>query len=194
MNKDIEMYINEFNGEAKSKLIEMYTIIKEVVPKEATEKISWRMPTFYLNGNLVHFAGFKNHIGLFPGADGIEKFKDKLYEYKLLNDMNTSLFIQKFINLYLNKYNIIEDITNKISIYKDNINKIKKALLKESKDIIFSDIKGGCYMTATRSNLSNNPYIYKKSYYNEKGEDIIRINITDSNIDAIANSIKKDKK
>lgn len=77
MNKEIKEYIEEFPSEIQEKLNEMYKIIKEVVPKEAIEKISWRMPTFYLNGNLVHFAGFKKHIGFFPGAEGIEKFKDK---------------------------------------------------------------------------------------------------------------------
>lgn len=74
---NIDEYIKLFPKEIQEKLIEMYNIIKEVVPKETTEKISWRMPTFYLNENLVHFAGFKNHIGLFPGAEAIEKFKDK---------------------------------------------------------------------------------------------------------------------
>jgi len=77
MNKDIKNYIDEFTGEAKEKLLEMYNIIKAVTPKDTIEKISWKMPTFYLNGNLVHFAGFKNHVGLFPGSEGIEKFKDK---------------------------------------------------------------------------------------------------------------------
>ena len=117
---------------------------------------------------------------------------DKLYEYKLLNDMNTSLFIQKFINLYLNKYNIIDDISNKILIYKENIDKIKKELLNANKDIIFSDIRGGYYMTATIPNLSLNPYVYEKSYFYGKVKNIIRINIADSNIDDIVNSIKKD--
>ena len=40
------------------------------------------MPTFYLHGNLVHFAAFKKHIGFYPGASGIANFKDKLAEYK----------------------------------------------------------------------------------------------------------------
>ena len=53
----------------------MYEIIKEVVPEEAPEKISWKMPTFYLNENLVHFAAFKNHIGLFPGGEVLKEFE-----------------------------------------------------------------------------------------------------------------------
>lgn len=77
MLKEIKEYIKTFPEERQVKLIEIYNIIKEVVPDETTEKISWRMPTFYLNGNLVHFAGFKNHVGFYPGEEGISKFKNK---------------------------------------------------------------------------------------------------------------------
>jgi len=50
--------------------------------KPASERISWRMPTFYLNGNLVQFAAFKDHISLFPGSEGVEAFEDELGDYK----------------------------------------------------------------------------------------------------------------
>jgi len=76
MSNPIHEYIKEFPAEIQKRLIELYNIIKEAVPEETTEKISWGMPTFYLNGNLVHFAGYKNHIGFYPGASGIENFKD----------------------------------------------------------------------------------------------------------------------
>lgn len=59
----------------------MRRVIKESAP-DAEEKISWRMPTFVLHGNLVHFAAHKNHIGFYPGSSGIDAFKDKLSEYK----------------------------------------------------------------------------------------------------------------
>lgn len=75
--KTIDEYIKQFPEEIQDKLNEIRGIIKEVVPEGTTEKISWAMPTFYLYGNLVHFAAFKNHLGFFPGADGIENFKDK---------------------------------------------------------------------------------------------------------------------
>ncbi len=77
MIKTIDEYIAEFPDEVQKRLTEMYNIIKEVVTEETTEKISWKMPTFYLNGNLVHFAGFKNHTGLYPGAEGIEEFQNQ---------------------------------------------------------------------------------------------------------------------
>jgi len=48
----------------------------------AEEKISYQMPTFYLNGNLVHFAAYAKHIGFYPTPSGIEKFKRELSEYK----------------------------------------------------------------------------------------------------------------
>jgi uncharacterized protein YdhG (YjbR/CyaY superfamily) len=55
--------------------------IHEAAP-EAQEKISYQMPTFFLKGNLVHFAAFKEHIGFYPVPTGIEKFKKELSVYK----------------------------------------------------------------------------------------------------------------
>jgi uncharacterized protein YdhG (YjbR/CyaY superfamily) len=78
----IDGYIKQFSKEIQSRLKDMYNIIKEVVPKETVEKISWQMPTFYLNGNLVHFAAHTNHIGFYPGASGIENFKNKFEDLK----------------------------------------------------------------------------------------------------------------
>ena len=75
-------YIREFPPEVQEKLNQMRDAILEIAP-ESTEKISWRMPTFHLNGNLVHFAGYKSHIGFYPGADGIEAFAAELGAYKL---------------------------------------------------------------------------------------------------------------
>ncbi len=49
---------------------------------DATEKISWQMPTFYQNGNLIHFALQKKHIGIYPGSSGVEHFAEKLKDYQ----------------------------------------------------------------------------------------------------------------
>ena len=46
------------------------------------KKISYKIPTFYLNGNLVHFAAYKNHIGFYPTSSGISAFQDQMTEYK----------------------------------------------------------------------------------------------------------------
>jgi uncharacterized protein YdhG (YjbR/CyaY superfamily) len=55
--------------------------LKESAP-DAKEKISYQMPTFVLHGNLVHFAAYKNHIGLYPTPSGINAFQHELSEYK----------------------------------------------------------------------------------------------------------------
>jgi len=77
----IEQYIVQFTPEIQEKLVTLKKVIKEAAP-EATEKISWGMPTFVLHGNLIHFAAFKNHIGLYPSPSGIDNFKDELSEFK----------------------------------------------------------------------------------------------------------------
>lgn len=77
----IDEYILQYPPEKQEKLHEIRQVIKEAAP-EAQEKISWRMPTFYLNGNLVHFAMHKAHIGFYPGASGVEHFQNKLDGYQ----------------------------------------------------------------------------------------------------------------
>lgn len=49
---------------------------------EATEKISWQMPTFWQGENLIHFAVFKKHIGLYPGGEATAFFAERLVGYK----------------------------------------------------------------------------------------------------------------
>ena len=77
----IDEYIQQFSEDIRVVLLKLRQVIKEAVP-EATEKISWDMPTFVLHGNLIHFACFKHHIGLYPGADAIVSFKERISEYK----------------------------------------------------------------------------------------------------------------
>lgn len=77
----IDEYIANFPKEIQSILINIRNIVKELAP-EATEKISYQMPTFYMNGNLVHFAAFKKHIGFYPTPSGIEAFQEELSKYK----------------------------------------------------------------------------------------------------------------
>lgn len=55
--------------------------IHKAIP-EAEEKISWSMPTFWKGHNIIHFAGFKNHVGLYPGTEAVEEFADRLKGYK----------------------------------------------------------------------------------------------------------------
>ncbi|UKS26688.1 DUF1801 domain-containing protein [Paenibacillus sp. HWE-109] len=79
--ESIDAYIATFPADVQEVLAELRQFIKEWVP-EAKEKISYQMPTFDLHGNLVHFAAYKNHIGFYPAASGIEAFKDELAAYK----------------------------------------------------------------------------------------------------------------
>ncbi|MFV0417803.1 MAG: iron chaperone [Dysgonomonas sp.] len=77
----IDEYISGFPKEVQFLMHEIRSTIKKAAP-QATEKISWAMPTFYLNGNIAHFAAHKKHIGFYPGAEAIENFKEELLTYK----------------------------------------------------------------------------------------------------------------
>lgn len=78
----IDDYIAAFSGDARKKLKEMRSAVKEAAPL-AEETISYAIPTFRLNGNLVHFAAFKNHIGFYPTPQGIEAFTKELAPYTI---------------------------------------------------------------------------------------------------------------
>jgi uncharacterized protein YdhG (YjbR/CyaY superfamily) len=77
----IDEYISNFPPEVQEILENVRKVIQEAAP-EATEKISYQMPTFALYGNLVHFAAYKNHIGFYPAPSGIQAFKHELSTYK----------------------------------------------------------------------------------------------------------------
>ncbi len=78
----IDEYIQTFPADVQVLLEKMRQAIREAAPG-ATEAISYQMPTFRLNGkNLVHFAGFRHHIGFYPIPSGIEAFKKELSVYK----------------------------------------------------------------------------------------------------------------
>ena len=79
--QDIDEYIAGFPQDIQELLERVRTTIREAAP-EATEAIKYQIPTFILNGNLVHFAAFKNHIGFYPAPQGIEELKDELSAYK----------------------------------------------------------------------------------------------------------------
>lgn len=78
--KTTEEYIAQFPKNTQVLLEKMRAIIKKAAPK-AEEKISYGIPTFVLHKNLVHFGGFKNHIGFYPGPAGIEAFTKELSAY-----------------------------------------------------------------------------------------------------------------
>jgi uncharacterized protein YdhG (YjbR/CyaY superfamily) len=74
IKRPIEDYISEFPDEMQKLLHQILDCIRKAAP-DASEKIGYGIPTFTLNGkNLVHFGGFKHHIGFYPGPDGIKHF------------------------------------------------------------------------------------------------------------------------
>jgi len=81
MPKTIDDYISVFQPETQAILQQLREVVKGAAP-EAEEKISYQMPTFYLNGNLVHFAAYSKHIGFYPTPSAIEAFSAQLKNYK----------------------------------------------------------------------------------------------------------------
>jgi uncharacterized protein YdhG (YjbR/CyaY superfamily) len=77
----IDEYIATFPPEIQAILEEIRATIRAAAP-DAVEKISYQMPTFVLEGNLVHFAAFKNHIGFYPTPSGVEAFKEEIARYQ----------------------------------------------------------------------------------------------------------------
>jgi uncharacterized protein YdhG (YjbR/CyaY superfamily) len=79
--KTIDEYIKTFPQDIQDILEKMRQTIHQAAP-EAQETINYQIPTFKLNGNLVHFASFQNHIGFYPAPSGIEAYKKELSIYK----------------------------------------------------------------------------------------------------------------
>jgi uncharacterized protein YdhG (YjbR/CyaY superfamily) len=77
----IDAYIAQFPAAVQETLQTLRKVIYEAAP-EATEKISYQMPTFVLHGNLVHFAAYTSHIGFYPGASGVAVFQGEVTIYK----------------------------------------------------------------------------------------------------------------
>jgi uncharacterized protein YdhG (YjbR/CyaY superfamily) len=78
--RSIDEYISGFPGDIGKTLEKLRAAIRAAAPG-AEERISYQMPAFYLAGNLVYFAAFKNHIGFFPTSSGIAAFKRELAPY-----------------------------------------------------------------------------------------------------------------
>lgn len=77
----VDAYIAQFPLEVQHRLNQIRALIHREIP-EASERIAYRMPTFYLNGYLIHFAAFEHHIGVYPLPDAVEAFQKDLAPYK----------------------------------------------------------------------------------------------------------------
>ena len=80
--QNINEYIYGFPNDVQKILRRIRETIQKAAPK-AEETISYQIPTFKLNGNLVHFAAFKNHIGFYPTSSAIKKFSGELTTYNI---------------------------------------------------------------------------------------------------------------
>jgi uncharacterized protein YdhG (YjbR/CyaY superfamily) len=80
--KTFENYFSDFDKEIVEKLEQIRSVIKKEIP-EVEECIKYAMPTFtFKNKNLIHFAAYKNHIGIYPGSEAILVFAKDLKDYK----------------------------------------------------------------------------------------------------------------
>lgn len=76
----VDEYINGYSAEVQNILESIRNTISDSIP-EASEKISWGMPTFYFHENVIHFAAAKNHVSIFPTPEAIIAFADRLSDY-----------------------------------------------------------------------------------------------------------------
>ena len=79
---DFKSYFDEFSGQQRAMLEEIYTLLGSMLP-DADETISYQIPTFRMSGkNIVHFAAFSKHIGFYPTPEVIAQFEEELQGYK----------------------------------------------------------------------------------------------------------------
>lgn len=78
----IDEYINSFDPDTQEDLQNLRQFIRSTAPDDAKETINYGMPTYRWHGNLIHFAKFKNHIGIYPGPTAIEAFTERLTAFK----------------------------------------------------------------------------------------------------------------
>lgn len=79
--KTIDSYIEAQPQEVRQLLNQVRDTLRKALPN-AEERISWSMPTFRGKQNIIHFAAHKKHIGLYPGAEAMSHFAERLSEYK----------------------------------------------------------------------------------------------------------------
>ena len=85
----VEDYILAFDSHKQDALFRIRDILRKAL-KDTDEIISWSMPTYYKDGNIIHFAASKNHIGLYPGEKAVEHFSKELSSYKTNKGNNSN--------------------------------------------------------------------------------------------------------
>src|SRR5690606_41881817 len=92
---NVEQYIAQLDDKKQALLQEVRATIVRTVP-EATETISYQMPTYRYKGNLIHFALYKHHLGIYPGSEAIDHFKAALSSKKIPKEVTKSPWVKKF--------------------------------------------------------------------------------------------------
>ena len=77
----VDQYIAAQTDQARPLLEAIRATIRAAAP-QASEKMSYQMPTFWQGRNLIHYAAFTHHIGLYPGAEAVAVFADRLTDYR----------------------------------------------------------------------------------------------------------------
>ena len=141
-SKQIDEYILTFPEETQGKLNKLRSIIQKEVPN-ATETFKYAMPTFDLYGNLVHFAGYKHHIGFYPSPSGLKAFKEEIAKYP-----NSKGAVQFPLNQEL-PIELIQKIVQ------FRINENREAFVKGNKKAVYFFIDG-LSAPVQRALISNN--------------------------------------
>lgn len=100
----VEEYIAQFDAPVQARLRALRDTIRAAAP-DAQEKISWGMPTYWQQGNVVHFAAAAKHIGFYPGESGVRMVLDKTGDYE------TSKGAVRFPNDQLLPLELVRDVT-----------------------------------------------------------------------------------
>jgi uncharacterized protein YdhG (YjbR/CyaY superfamily) len=80
--RTVDEYLARLSEPSRGALQRVRTIVRDVIPPEATEVISYGIPTFKYNGMLMSFAAFSSHCSVFPGAGPIEEFQKDLKNFR----------------------------------------------------------------------------------------------------------------
>lgn len=92
--KDVTAYIQQFDKDKQAILNTLRSLIFQTVP-QAEEKLSWGVPTYYLNGYLIQFAAYERHLGFYSSPAAIQHCKSMLDGIPFNNKNTIQLDYQK---------------------------------------------------------------------------------------------------
>jgi uncharacterized protein YdhG (YjbR/CyaY superfamily) len=107
---NIDEYISIQSDDVRVLLTKVREIIRSAAP-DAIEKIAWSMPTFWQGENLIHFAAFKKHLGIYPGDMSLSPFDERLAGYQTSQKRRRTKGAIQFPYDMPIDYELIADIT-----------------------------------------------------------------------------------